>query len=106
MYCLRHRRLYLSGEAFQKLDVGNRNNNWENNTQDGSIPDGNLFDSLHEDENDGLERNLKDGCSDLVQGIASPYIYIPCLSREVGLINKANEKCRGECKCKCEYECK
>lgn len=42
MYSLQDSRLHLSGEAFEKLHIGNHNDSWENNTQDCSMPDDNF----------------------------------------------------------------
>lgn len=40
--------------------MGSPNKKWENNTQDCSIPDDNLVETLSEDENDRLDMNGKD----------------------------------------------
>lgn len=51
---LRHRCVYLSGEKFQLLDIWITYNNWKNTTQNGSPLGHILFDTLYEDENEGL----------------------------------------------------
>lgn len=60
IYVLRHGRLSLSEEKFQHLYIGTHDNNWESHSQDGSIPDESLFDTLQKDENDGYETNPED----------------------------------------------
>lgn len=66
MYSLRHRWLHLSGNEFQELEVGNRDNKWENNTQDGSIPEDDLFETLYKNENDEIEMNEGGSCFDVM----------------------------------------
>lgn len=65
-YCLRRRRVFPSGEKFQELDIGNEDINRESNTQDGSVPDDNQFETLYEDDNDITNMNEEYGCFDLV----------------------------------------
>lgn len=43
MSSLLHRLLYLSGIKFEEIDIRNHDDNWDNNEQNGSIPEQKLF---------------------------------------------------------------
>lgn len=66
MYSFQDRSLYLPGEEFNELNIGNHKESQEIMTKAGKMPNHNFSSTLYENKSNELEMNEEDACIDLV----------------------------------------